>query len=276
MTSLTLALTPRFSPSQHRFSAATMVPMSSPGHRPADSRHHQKGQLRICDKERATAIDALSQAMSEGRLSLQEFDERSRQVAEALTYDDLSDIFKDLPQDPFTPVPLSKHPLVTSALNFDLNQPGPLPPSVMPSQLLSPQTGTPMSAGPVEERRYTYTEVSRMHRSGLVTRLGIFGIGSVITTCGMIMADVMFASSALVALIMSFIPILFFLLFFIKIGPASWYVPSPRQLDRQRIQELKALDEAHRTAVRMQKRERQHEISTNVTDLVREWIDRRS
>lgn len=54
--------------------------------------------LRITDAEREAASSALAQHYSVGRLSRQEYDDRSDLVWSALTYADLQPLFTDLPE----------------------------------------------------------------------------------------------------------------------------------------------------------------------------------
>ena len=55
------------------------------------------GNYRISDAERMEAMDALGRALGEGRLTMEEFDQRCLQVAEAQTHADLQPILGDLP-----------------------------------------------------------------------------------------------------------------------------------------------------------------------------------
>jgi hypothetical protein len=57
------------------------------------------GALRIGDRERASAADALGEHFAEGRLTREELDERLDRVWAARTADDLAPLFADLPPD---------------------------------------------------------------------------------------------------------------------------------------------------------------------------------
>lgn len=54
-------------------------------------------ELRLGDSDRNAAIDSLSSHYVEGRLSLEEFDERSSGVMKALTFGELDPLFEGLP-----------------------------------------------------------------------------------------------------------------------------------------------------------------------------------
>jgi len=55
------------------------------------------GDLRVSDADRDRAIGELSQHFQAGRLTLEEFDDRSGQALKAKTGRDLADLFTDLP-----------------------------------------------------------------------------------------------------------------------------------------------------------------------------------
>jgi hypothetical protein len=61
--------------------------MTDPGH----------NQMRVSDSDRQAAADRLRFAQSEGRLSVQEYDDRLGRLYQAVTYGDLASLFADLP-----------------------------------------------------------------------------------------------------------------------------------------------------------------------------------
>ena len=65
--------------------------------------------LRISDADRETAVDLLSEQYAVGRLTREEFDERSDAVWSAKTKGDLAPIFVDLPvRSPGLPAPVER------------------------------------------------------------------------------------------------------------------------------------------------------------------------
>jgi hypothetical protein len=58
----------------------------------------RRDQLRAADVDRAFVADLLKKAVDEGRLSLNEYDERLRHTYDARTYGDLDQIIADLPR----------------------------------------------------------------------------------------------------------------------------------------------------------------------------------
>jgi hypothetical protein len=85
-----------------------------------DSRSFPRGGIRVSDAERDRAVTELSEHFQTGRLTQDEFDERSGQALAARTGEDLSVLFTDLPQQPAGFVP----PLRAMAPTGEL-QPGP-------------------------------------------------------------------------------------------------------------------------------------------------------
>lgn len=63
---------------------------------------------RIADRDRADAVSALSQARDEGRLTAEEFEQRSASARSAVTWSDLAPLFTDLPR-PVSPVASVPH-----------------------------------------------------------------------------------------------------------------------------------------------------------------------
>ena len=62
------------------------------------TRDFQRGAIRVSDAERDQAVAELSEHYQAGRLTLEEFDDRSNLALQARTGSDLSGLFTDLPQ----------------------------------------------------------------------------------------------------------------------------------------------------------------------------------
>jgi Domain of unknown function (DUF1707) len=63
-------------------------------------RRFPDGRLRVSDAERDRALAELSDHYQAGRLSTEEFDDRSGQALQARTGAELATLFADLPEDP--------------------------------------------------------------------------------------------------------------------------------------------------------------------------------
>ncbi|MCX2162214.1 MULTISPECIES: DUF1707 SHOCT-like domain-containing protein [Corynebacterium] len=89
--------TPAQFPHDPRFPSQP-VPNSNPGFaQPYRAGHSSVPGLRISDQDRQQALEALGSHFAEGRLQLDEYEERASLAAEATTADDLNALFVDLP-----------------------------------------------------------------------------------------------------------------------------------------------------------------------------------
>ena len=65
-----------------------------------EGRMTMERQIRVSDAERQAAADRLGAAMADGRLDMAEYDRRIALAYGAVTYDDLDQLFTDLPRPP--------------------------------------------------------------------------------------------------------------------------------------------------------------------------------
>ena len=124
-----------------------------------------------------------------------------------------------------------------------------------------------------EVQVYTRGEIEQSRASGQRTRLGIFSLGS-IGTIALTSVAGQAGFPGIGALIFLIIPTLFILLYVMKVGPDSWYTPSPRQLERERLREIQAerrVEEERRKALRSAKLD---EISGSAMDLAQRTLER--
>jgi hypothetical protein len=73
----------------------------------SDSRNFPRGGIRVSDADRDRAVTELSEHFESGRLSQDEFEERSGRAFQARTGEDLNGLFGDLPQRPVASFPPS-------------------------------------------------------------------------------------------------------------------------------------------------------------------------
>lgn len=206
------------------------------------------GNYRISDAERMEAMDTLGRALGEGRLTMEEFDQRCLQVAEAQTHADLQPILGDLP--PATHQPPER-----------------------PGTALQPQV-------PNEAVLYSQAEIMRARRSGKRMRAGTFWLGT-IGAMGLVVLAESLGASVLSGLAVLLIPTLFILLYVMKIGPDSWYTPSLRQLELQRRQDLKARQleiesaKAHQQALmKAQRKDQFNQLTNDALDVAQQTVQR--
>jgi hypothetical protein len=85
------------------------------------------GGIRVSDADRDQAIAELSQHFQAGRLTQEEFEERSGRALQARTGDDLAALFTDLPGRDAVPVPPAGGPVFGAGGAGDLNRMSHLP-----------------------------------------------------------------------------------------------------------------------------------------------------
>lgn len=85
------------------------------------------GSIRVSDADRDQAIAELSQHFQAGRLTQEEFEERSGQALQAKTGNDLAALFTDLPGQGTVPVPSAGGPVFGTDGPGDLNRLSHLP-----------------------------------------------------------------------------------------------------------------------------------------------------
>jgi hypothetical protein len=93
-----------------------------------------QGAMRIGDTERTSALDALAEHLTDGRITLDEYGERSARVSVSKTVGDLVDVFDDLP---------APHPVIQA--------PGSAPARVVASQPVRATTSG--GTAPAADRR---------------------------------------------------------------------------------------------------------------------------
>lgn len=108
--------------------------------------------------------------------------------------------------------------------------------------LVAPTLASTSIAG---EPTYTASEIDRVRREGQRTRAGILGV----TTVGCFIALATGGSS--VGAVMFLIPLVWLLLYVMKVGPDSWYMPSRAKLERERLRQVRMLEAQHTQAIRL-------------------------
>ena len=87
-----------------------------------DTTSFASGGIRVSDADRDQAIAELSEHFQAGRLTQEEFEERSGRALQARTGDDLAALFTDLPGRGTVPVPSAGGPVFGADGPGDLNR----------------------------------------------------------------------------------------------------------------------------------------------------------
>ena len=193
--------------------------------------------IRLSDADRTEAMSALGEALSEGRLTLGEYDERCQCCTQAQTRADLVPLFADIPQAP----------------------------------VMGSSAGMPAAQHDVPV--FTARELVEARRSGRRTRAGIFWLGTI--------GSITLAAAASLPAVLVVIPVLFILLYVMKVGPDSWYSPSLRDMERSKrrlvrakqleLEADRAYDAARRKAER---REQIDQLTGDTLNFAQESLNR--
>ena len=192
--------------------------------------------MRLSDAERTDAVNDLAQALGEGRLTMDEFEERTDAVMQATTRRELAEVFMDIPTKASTELKIYSHGEM--------------------------------------ERAYQSTKKPRL-ATAMVGTLGLsFGAFAAFNVLPGLAAAL--TGTGLIFLI----PALWIILYVAKVGPESWHRPSPRQIERQRMRELKAATAEERAQTRAleqaqwaERRRQASEITGNAMNLAKRKLD---
>ncbi|GGG79836.1 DUF1707 SHOCT-like domain-containing protein [Corynebacterium pelargi] len=125
---------------------------------------------------------------------------------------------------------------------------------------------------------YSLEEIEASRKSGRNIRGGIMGLSSVAVLA-------LISGWEQLAPLFFLIPAVYILLYVMKVGPASWHAPSPKQLERERIREitaaqreeiaaLEAQAQAQKAQQRAQRKMRREEMNTAATEIASDVLKR--
>ncbi|MEJ4098794.1 DUF1707 domain-containing protein [Corynebacterium mastitidis] len=115
---------------------------------------------------------------------------------------------------------------------------------------------------------YSAEEIERARQRSQYPKAGLMALGALAS-----IGIGAYAEEAIVSFIL--IGAIFTLLYVLKVGPASWNMPSQRALNRQRLREIKDAERARAIERRAQRLELQHEFKSNAYSLARGAMRRR-
>ena len=97
-------------------------------------------------------------------------------------------------------------------------------------------------------------EIEAAHRDGRKTRAGVLGLTTVGALAGTGVLGAM--ASPFAAVLLFLVPVVWILLYVMKVGPAEWHVPSARAVDKQRIRELRTAEKLRAAELRLSEQDR--------------------
>ena len=204
--------------------------------------------MRLSDADRDQAMNALGHALAEGRLQIDEFDDRCAAVAQAQYQRDLDQVFVDIP---FT------------------------------QQATGGAVEKYYSESQVQRAREA-AKKPRLGTSILTSLAGMIafpGFVALAFEAGSTGTAVLFGGLAMLSAFV--IPAIWIALYVLQIGPDSWHRPSPAQLERQRRKEIRAAEASrraeHKELTRQQWAERRAqaaELSGDAMNMAREQLNK--
>lgn len=120
---------------------------------------------------------------------------------------------------------------------------------------------------------YSAQEVAAAHKASKNSKLGVLLLSTIASLVAIPVVNVA-TGTGLGALFLFVIPTVWVLLYILKIGPEQWYSPSPRQIERERLREIKSAD-AIRSAERKAKRQEiAGELTTDAMSFAKRSLDK--
>lgn len=185
--------------------------------------------MRLSDAERNDAMSALARAVGEGRLSVEEFEERCDNVMQAHTRGELKPLFSDIPSH-----------ATTTELERKI-----------------------YSRADVERARQA-TRRPKLGTALLIT-LGASALGPFLIAAGISTENVLAGVGAGLA-VLFLIPVVWIALYIMKVGPDSWHTPSPRQIEREHRRQIQMATAQERAQQQALRRQQMDEITNGVMD----------
>ena len=219
---------PTDNPANHSPSQPTTPPTAGMGMPAPGAQSQAPNGVRIGDHERTEAIDALGSHFAAGRLTLDEFEERSTIAASSKVRSDLDRLFFDLP--PLTP---QEHQASAAA--------------------------TPLTVGAKLAHGESYYDLSRRAREGQRHRAGFVALTAIIATICTI-ALVSAGHDVLAAISCLIVPLVAILVYPMRVGPASWYLSSELKEIRRQQQAIER-EQARQQALAIEAQRRQQSTS---------------
>lgn len=121
---------------------------------------------------------------------------------------------------------------------------------------------------------YSAAEVERLHEKGRNKKLGVFLLASLggmaVGTIGTIFNENAFGLIAPFVILAAWV-----MLYVLKLGPDEWHVPSSKQLNRERMRQLRIEQVYQREQRRLNRREMTGDIADSALRFARDRLNRR-
>lgn len=120
----------------------------------------------------------------------------------------------------------------------------------------------PASSSGTDMAVYSAAEIAEQHRHGANPRAGIMALSGI--GFGAVAAVINGPLSVIPAAVIAVVAIL---LYVMKVGPASWYVPSPEALERARVKKMRQAYQLQLEEKKAYRRIKQTEMTTEALDM---------
>ncbi|MDO4685184.1 MAG: DUF1707 domain-containing protein [Corynebacterium sp.] len=122
-------------------------------------------------------------------------------------------------------------------------------------------------------RAYSVDEIEHLRKRNAKPKAGIVAL-TTIGTLGTVMA-LDFIAGINAPYLLFLIPAVIVLLYVMKIGPAAWHMPSPQQLEKERIRELRTRAKIRQIEMRQESRAKQHELANQAMNYAQGFLKKK-
>lgn len=127
----------------------------------------------------------------------------------------------------------------------------------------------PASSPGTDMTVYSAAEIAEQHRRGANPRAGVMALTGI---AGVAVAALLDNAASIVPV--AVIAVVAILLYVMKVGPDSWYVPSPQALERARVRKMRQAHQFQLEEKKAQRKLKQTEITTDALDLAHRAMGR--
>lgn len=132
-------------------------------------------------------------------------------------------------------------------------------------------------AGEAGEAVYSASEIAAARKRGQHPRAAALLLSAVAGIAGTAIGATVpgVAGAAILGVALALVPVVFILLYVAKVGPDSWYAPSPAQLERARLREIYSAERLRTAEKRAEQRRRREELTDQAMGIAQNFLGSR-
>ena len=132
-------------------------------------------------------------------------------------------------------------------------------------------------AGDAGEAVYSASEIAAARKRGRHPRAAALMLSAVAAISGTVVGAAVpgVAGATILGVALALVPVVFILLYVAKVGPDSWYAPSPAQLERARLREINAAERLRVAEKRAEQRRRREELTDQAMGIAQNFLGSR-